>query len=128
MTNADQRDLLQVLRDELAFLDSGGYKRTGKAWRPALLLEDSSACLNHGDPFHSQPCKQCILSRLAPREKREVPASCRHIPLNKDAETLDLLYRYGTQEEIEETYRKWLVATIRQLESDHGTKLYSAAT
>jgi hypothetical protein len=124
----DERDLLHVLKEELAFLDSGGYTRTGKAWRPALLMEDSALCLNHGDAFRSRPCAECILSRLARREKRDVAGSCRHIPLNASGETLDLLYRYATELEIQETYRQWLIDMIRKLESERGPSLYVAAT
>jgi hypothetical protein len=125
---ADPRDLLQVLKDELTFLESGGYQRTGKAWRPTLLFEDSESCVNYGDPFRSRPCTECILTRMAPREKREGPTPCRHIPLDKKAQTLDLLYRYADGAEIEEIYRKWLVATIQQIESDRHRKPYSEAT
>lgn len=125
----DERDLLHVLKEELAFLDSGGYQRTGKAWRPALMMEDSAAmCPNHGDAFRSRPCVECLLSRLAPKEKREVAGACRHIPLNATGETLDLLYRYATELEIQETYRQWLIDMIRKLESERGPKLYVAST
>src|SRR5260370_35241331 len=41
---------------------------------------------------------------------------CRHIPLNDSEETLDTLYRYSNQAEIEETVEEWLQTTIRVLE------------
>jgi hypothetical protein len=41
---------------------------------------------------------------------------CRHIPLNEIGETLDSLYRTGTNEEIEQTLQSWLLETIQQLE------------
>jgi len=56
--------------------------------------------------------------QLVPPELRSAPVPCRHIPLNAVGETLDSLYRYGDEHEIEETVTKWLQATISQLEEE----------
>ena len=45
---------------------------------------------------------------------REDP--CRHIPLNEAGESLDTLYRYDNQPEVEDTVAKWLRATIAKLQ------------
>lgn len=43
-----RRDLLEVLKAELEFLNTGGYARVpGSSWRPAYIFEDSPACMNH---------------------------------------------------------------------------------
>jgi hypothetical protein len=42
--------------------------------------------------------------------------ACRYIPLNPAGETVDSLYRTGTQEELERALRSWLMATIQELE------------
>jgi len=53
---------------------------------------------------------------FVPKERRHEAVPCRHIPLNDLGETIDTLYRTGTNEEIEDTLQSWLVKTIGQLE------------
>jgi hypothetical protein len=43
---------------------------------------------------------------------------CRHIPFNVSGETLDSLYRYSDQNEIEETVGGWLRTTIQRLKEE----------
>jgi hypothetical protein len=113
----DKRNLLEVLKAELTFLENGGYRRPlGAAWRPPFLFEDSPLCVNHGRGRDRSPCAECVLMQLVPPEYRHGKAPCRHILLNAFGETLDSLYRYGSQHEIEETYSGWLRATIARLE------------
>ena len=63
---SDERDLLEVLKFELKFLEDGGYGRLPSArWRPQLIFEDSPTCMN----FNSQeegPCSDCVLMQLVP--------------------------------------------------------------
>jgi hypothetical protein len=41
----DERDLLDVLKFELSFLEKGGYGRSPReAWRPVYIFEDSPTC------------------------------------------------------------------------------------
>ncbi len=41
----DKRDVLEVLRGELAFLDTGGYRKAQRyPWRPNFVFEDSPTC------------------------------------------------------------------------------------
>ena len=115
----DERDLLEVLKDELKFIESGGYARSpGASWRPVFIFEDSPACMNHDHTNDPESCSDCVLMQLVPPELRSAPIPCRHIPLNAVGETLDSLYRYGDEHEIEETVTKWLQATISQLEEE----------
>jgi hypothetical protein len=45
----DERDLLDVLRFELEFLEPGGYGRSPRTpWRPQYIFEDSLTCMNYG--------------------------------------------------------------------------------
>ena len=127
----DERDLLEVLKFELEFLKKGGYGRSPReAWRPMLIFEDSPTCMNYDSKQSPAPCSNCILMELVPPELRFGKIPCRQIPLNHAGETLDSLYRYGDQPEIEETLRNWLVANIAQLEErrrgaapDYGERL-----
>jgi len=55
--------------------------------------------------------------QLVPADRREEKFPCRYIRLNKQGETIDSIYRTGTQEELEMAVAKWLRQIIRALES-----------
>jgi hypothetical protein len=113
----DERDLLDVLKAELAFLEKGGYGRSPRQpWRQPLIFEDSPACMNYDSKENPGPCSDCVLMQLVPPEFRRNKIPCRHIPLNAENETLDSLYRYGDQFEIEQAFGNWLRTTIATLE------------
>lgn len=113
----EERDLLKVLKAELEFLNNGLYARFAEAsWRPVYVFEDSCACVNHDYKVGSASCGDCVLAQLVPPDFRSARFPCQHIPLNAAGETLDSLYRYGDEREIEETVRSWLQATIAELE------------
>jgi hypothetical protein len=104
---------LQVLENELKFVQKGGY-RAPLVWRAPLVFEDSPTCPKEG--CSSCPAADCVLTRFVPKEHRFEAVPCRHIPLNESGETVDSLYRTGTNEEIEQMLESWLLETIRQLE------------
>jgi hypothetical protein len=110
-----KRDLLEVLRLELEFLKSGGY-RESSSWRPQFIFEDSPTCLNYRSPEHTRPCSECVLMQLVPAESREGTVPCRYIPLNEQNETIQSLYQCGTPEELEAAVGEWLMNTIQKLE------------
>jgi len=113
----DERDLLDVLRFELQFLKDGGYGRSPRTpWRPQYIFEDSLTCMNFDSKENPGPCSACALMYLVPPQARAEKIPCRHIPLNDSGETLDSLYRYSSQAEIQETVEEWLQTTIRRLE------------
>jgi hypothetical protein len=115
----DERDLLEVLKFELAFLEKGGYGRSPREpWRPQFIFEDSPTCMNYDSKENPGPCGDCVLMQLVPPELRSEEIPCRHIPLNSSGETLDSLYRYGDQYEIEDEVRNWLRGTIQRLEEE----------
>ena len=115
----DERDLLDVLKFELEFLEKGGYGRSPRTpWRPQFIFEDSPSCMNYDSKDHPEPCSDCILMKLVPPEGWTKDIPCRHIPLDAAGDTLDSLYRYADQREIEETFGTWLRATIKRLEAE----------
>jgi hypothetical protein len=117
----DERDLLEVLKSELEFLENKGYSSWPEtAWRPKYIFEDSPSCLNYFSEEHPQPCTECAMSYLVPPALRSAKFPCRHIPLNACGETLDSLYRYSDRAEIENLVRTWLGNTIQRLEEERA--------
>ncbi len=113
----DERDLLDVLKAELAFVGKGGYVRLpGESWRQPLIFEDSPSCMNYDSKETPGPCSDCTLMQLVPPQFREKQIPCRHIPFNTGGETLDSLYRYSDQSEVEEVFGNWLRKTIAKIE------------
>ncbi|HEV3308780.1 MAG TPA: hypothetical protein VGZ91_20220 [Candidatus Sulfotelmatobacter sp.] len=112
----DNRNLLDVLKFELEFLEQGGYGRLPReAWRPRFIFEDSPTCMNFNSKDR-EPCSECLLMQFVPEDARKEQTPCIHIPLSLSGDTLDSLYRTGTQQEIEAALGDWLRATIHRLE------------
>ena len=116
----DKHSLIEVLKAELEFLNRGGYQKT--SWRPQFIFEDSPTCLNYGRSRDQKACSECILMALVPPEKRKEKVPCRYIQLNKQGDTVDSLYRSGTQEELESALRDWLTHEIERLETGAAPK------
>src|SRR3982751_6809153 len=58
----DGRDILEVLKGELDFIEKGGYGRSVRTpWLPKSIFQDSLSCLNYGYPFRAHPCSECHL-------------------------------------------------------------------
>jgi len=127
----DDRDLLTVLKTELAFLELGGYRTSPSArWRPQFLFEDSPTCVNYGRREKPRPCSECILTDLVPEDCRNEKIPCRHIPLNVQGFTIDTYYRLGTPEEVEAALAAWLREAIERLEQerDRASAILGAST
>jgi hypothetical protein len=118
----DERDLLDVLKAELAFLGKGGYGRSPReSWRQPLIFEDSPSCMNFDSKDHAEPCSSCVLFQIVPPQFRGAKIPCRHIPFNTEGETLDSLCRYSDQFEVEEVFGSWLRRMIAAVETSSGT-------
>jgi hypothetical protein len=123
MTN-DKRDLLEVLKAELEFLEKGGYRHTARApWRPQFIFQDSPTCLNFDPTQQPRPCSDCLLMQLVPEDLRGKKIPCRYIPLSEHGETIDSFYHTGTQEELEAAVAQWLKTTIARLEREKSEGL-----
>jgi hypothetical protein len=119
----DERDLLDVLKFELNFLEKGGYGRSVKTpWRPQFIFEDSPTCMNYDSKENKAPCSDCVLMQLVPLDGRSEAIPCRHIPFNAEGETLETLYAHGDQYETEEVYGKWLRETIGKLQTERENR------
>lgn len=108
-----RENTVEVLKKELQFVRKGGY-RMPLVWRAPLIFEDSPTCPKAR--CSACPDAHCALMRFVPKDCRDETIPCRHIPLNDLGETVDSLYRTGTNEEIEQALQEWLLETIRQLE------------
>lgn len=115
----DKRDLLDVLKAELEFLEKGGYRHPARAaWRPQFMFQDSPSCVNFDATQPPKPCSDCAMMQLVPADSQQKKFPCRYIALNEQGETLDFLYRAGTQKEIESAFTQWLNTTIARLERE----------
>ena len=85
----DDRDILEVLQEELDFIEKGGYGRSVRApWSPKSSFQDSLSCLNYGYPYRAHPCNECRLLdllRLNTSRKRFL----HFIPLDKAGTTVE---------------------------------------
>jgi hypothetical protein len=117
----DDRDLLEVLKFELRFLQKGGYGRSPHApWRAPFIFEDSPTCMNYHAREDRAPCSECLLMQFVPAEHHLEKIPCRHIRLDATGQTLETLYARGTQLDIEEALEAWLKNNIHLLEQDRA--------
>lgn len=115
----DERNLLDILKFELQFLEKGGYGRSPRqAWRAPRIFEDSPSCPNHGLLHKELPCSECALMKLVPEEYQNMPVPCDFIPLDEAGDTVDSLYRYSSHQELEAVLKGWLRAMIERLEQE----------
>lgn len=103
---------LDTLRLERSLLDLGVY-RISTPGRPLVVFEDSPSCQRYA----TGSCAHCALMQFVPPNLCSEPVPCHHIPLNEQCETVDILHRTGTQEELEQALRSWLTATIKRFEA-----------
>jgi hypothetical protein len=122
----DKRDILDVLKFELNFLEQGGYGRSVRTpWKPTSIFQDSLSCINFDDPERSHPCSDCLLTDFVPDQHHCENVPCHHIPLNAAGETVDTMEHQYNQLEMEETVKEWLRATIARIEQDRARKAQS---
>jgi len=112
-------EILNLLKQELAFLERGGY---GGAlpWRPVSIFLDSPSCPNRLDAEQSTPCPECWLYQFVPECFHQEMSPCRFIALNQDGESVHSMSRQYTQVEVVEAVRGWLRAEIRRIEGLEG--------
>ena len=119
----DDRDLLEVLKRELDFLELGGYRtNVHQPWRPQFIFEDSPTCLNRGIQENRTPCTECVLISLVPLDQRKEKFPCRQIPLTEAGASINYFYHCGTQEELDAALAEWLRKTIHRLEEEKAQK------
>lgn len=119
----DDRDILEILQEELDFIEKGGYGRSVRTpWEPTSVFQDSLSCLNYGYPYRAHPCSECRLMDFVPPERRAEVVPCHHIPLGETGETIETLEAGENQQKLEESVKEWLRARISQIERARATE------
>src|SRR5207248_7276295 len=117
----DKRDILEVLKFELAFLEQGGYGRSVKTpWKPTSVFQDSLSCINFDDPSRPHACNECLPHDFVPADAKAENVPCHHIPINTSGETIESMERQYTQPEMEEAVKNWLKAAISRIEAQRA--------
>jgi hypothetical protein len=109
----DTRNVLEVLRYELNFIEQGGYERLPK---PATPFLSTPTCLNFDKELRSHACHECLLYDFVPAESQLEDVPCHYIPLNEQGDTIATLAKSGDQARLRSTLSEWLRSTIARLE------------
>ena len=113
----DNRDILELLKEELAFVEQGGYGRSVRTpWLPKSAFQDSLTCINYADPNRTHPCSECHLIDFVDRGHLSDEIPCHYIPLNEAGETIADLEAKGNQATLEASLKAWMRAKIKQIE------------
>jgi hypothetical protein len=119
----DDRDILEVLKEELDFIEKGGYGRSVRTpWKPKSAFRDSLTCINYGYPYRAHPCNECHLLDFVSPEHQSEDIPCHHIPLNEAGETIDELEARDNEAELERKVGDWLRARIKEIEEVRATQ------
>jgi hypothetical protein len=119
----DDRDILEVLKQELDFIEKGGYGRSVRTpWKPTSAFQDSLTCINYGYPYRAHPCNECLLLDFVSPEHHGAEVPCHYIPLNEAGETIEDLEAEDNEAKLELKVRDWLRAKIRKIEEERATQ------
>jgi hypothetical protein len=121
----DGRDILEILKDELVFIEQGGYGRSVRTpWVPKSIFQDSLSCLNYGYPYRAHPCAECRLLDFVGPQDHSQPVPCHFIPLDDAGNTLEELELEGNESQTVSTVKKWLQRKISQIEAERSNKFW----
>jgi hypothetical protein len=117
----DERDVLELLKDELHFIEQGGYGRSVRTpWQSKSTFQDSLSCINYGYPYRAHPCSECHLLEFVSPENRTQNVPCHFIPLNTDGDTIEDLEQRNNQAKLEHEVCEWLRAQIKTIEEQRA--------
>ena len=114
----DERDILELLKSELDFIEQGGYGRSVRTpWKDTSPFRDSLTCVNYALPEKAHPCSECHLIDFVPADKRGEELPCHAIPLNAAGDTVESLELQNNQAKLEMTLKEWMRAKIKEIKS-----------
>jgi hypothetical protein len=117
----DERDILELLKTELDFIEKGGYGRSVRTpWRSTSSFRDSLTCVNYALPEKAHPCSECHLIEFVPRDKQAEEVPCHFIPLNATGDTVETLD--DNEAKLEEALKEWMREKIREIEAQRQQK------
>lgn len=115
----DDRDILEILKEELDFIEKGGYGRSVRTpWHEKSAFQDSLTCINYGYPYRAHPCNECHLIDFVSPEHQAESIPCHFIPLNEAGETIEDLEAVDNEARLEREVKEWLKARIREIEEE----------
>ena len=121
----EERDLLELLKAELAFIQQGGYGRSVRTpWLPKSTFQDSLSCLNYGYPYRAHPCSECELMEFVSPQDRSQTIPCHFIPLNSSGTTIEELELEGNEQKLEGAVKQWLQAQISRIEGERASNFW----
>lgn len=119
----DDRDILELLKEELNFIEKGGYGRSVRTpWKPTSVFQDSLTCINYGYPYRAHPCNECHLLDFVSPEHHGAEVPCHFIRLNEAGETIEGLEAEENQAKLERKIRDWLRARIKGIEEERASQ------
>jgi hypothetical protein len=119
----DDRDILEVLKEELDFIEKGGYGRSVRTpWKAKSVFQDSLTCINYGYPYRAHPCNECHLLEFVDPEHKYEAIPCHHIPLDETGATVKNLETEGGEAKLERKVGDWLRVRIREIEEQRATQ------
>ena len=120
----DERDMLELLKSELDFIEQGGYGRAVKTpWKATSAFRESLTCVNYALPEKAHPCAECHLIDFVPAARRLEELPCHAIPLNAAGDTLESLEAQDNQARLESTLKQWMRARIQDLEAERSPQI-----
>jgi hypothetical protein len=114
----DRRDVLEILRYELNFLEQGGCGQVRKKGRLPSPFRDTQICLNYCDPLRPHACRNCFLYDLVPEAARTEDIPCHHIPLDPAGRRMIDFLKAGDMAGLERVLKIWLRRTIEELSQE----------
>jgi hypothetical protein len=116
----DDRDILEVLREELAFLEEGGYRGSVRPCHGKSIFQDSPTCINYGYPYRAHPCNECQMLDFVTPEHQNQWIPCHFISLNGRGETIQFLERQNNDDKLERSVKDWLRSSINVIEEERS--------
>jgi hypothetical protein len=113
----DLREVLQILRYELNYLEQGGFDRDRALLGTESPFLGTFACINFGDPLRAHACRECLLHQFVPEDKQTEEFPCHHIRLSASGETVAELIEKKDPRRLVIALEHWLRNTIARLEA-----------